>query len=117
MASSIKLEAICVSTHLPHGFLYYIYSSFVSSMCGVLKYCGPVACKLNTCVYALLILGAVSQQILIQDCRPCDVKCIESDSHSSIYTMFLLGIINAMMNLNLFGCLVIICVETNWPSN
>ena len=27
-------------------------------MCGVLKYCGPVAFKLNICVYAPLILGA-----------------------------------------------------------
>ena len=27
-------------------------------MCGVLKCCGLVACKLNICVYAPLILGA-----------------------------------------------------------
>ena len=27
-------------------------------MCGVLKYCGLVACTLNICVYAPLILGA-----------------------------------------------------------
>ena len=57
MASSIKIEATCVTTHLPHGSMYYIYS-FISSTCGVLKYCGPMACKLNTCVYAPLILGA-----------------------------------------------------------
>ena len=59
MASSIKLEAICVTTDLPCGSIYYIYNSFISSTCGVLKYCGPVACKLNICVYAPLILGAV----------------------------------------------------------
>ena len=63
MASNIAygftLEAVCIITHhLPHGSIYYIYSSFISSMCGVLKYCGPVACKLNICVYATLILGA-----------------------------------------------------------
>ena len=29
--------------------------------------------------------------------------------------MFLLGIINAMMNLKQFGPLVVIHVETNWP--
>ena len=33
-------------------------SSFKSSMYGVLKGCGLVACKLNICVYAPLILGA-----------------------------------------------------------
>ena len=58
MASSIKLDAICITTHLPHGSIYYIASSFKSSMCGVLKCCGLVACKLNICVYAPLILGA-----------------------------------------------------------
>ena len=46
MASSIKLEAICITTHLPHGSIYYIASSFLSSMYGVLKYCGLVAFRL-----------------------------------------------------------------------
>ena len=87
MASSIKLEAMCVTTHLPHGSIYYVYCSFISSTCGVLKYFGPVAYKLNICVYTPFILGA---SILVdsapdQDCRPCDVKFIESDSHLSIY--------------------------------
>ena len=46
--------------------------------------------------------------------RPCDITCIESDSYSFIYTMFLLGIINdAMMNLKQFGPLVLIFVETS----
>ena len=35
-----------------------LYSSFISSTFGVLKNCGPVACKLKICVYAPLILGA-----------------------------------------------------------
>ena len=48
---------------------------------------------------------------MLQQCRPYDVKCIELDCHSSIYTMFVLGIINAMMNLKQFGPLVLICVE------
>ena len=43
------------------------------------------------------------------------VRCIESDSHLTIYTMFVLGIINAMMNVKQFGLLVLICVETQWP--
>ena len=43
------------------------------------------------------------------------VRCIESDSYSSIYTMFVLGIINAMMNVKQFVLLVLICVETQWP--
>ena len=58
MASSIKLEAIYITAHLPHSSIYYIASSFKSSMCSVLKCCGLVACKLNICVYAPLILGA-----------------------------------------------------------
>ena len=44
--------------------------------------------------------------ILLQQCRPYDVKYIESDSHLSVYTMFVLGIINAMMNLKQFDPLV-----------
>ena len=74
-----------------NGEFFPNYGSFKSSMCGVLKCSGLVACKLNI----------------------CDVGCIESDSYSSIYTMFLLGIINAVMNLKQFGPLVLIRVETN----
>ena len=43
------------------------------------------------------------------------VRCIESDGHSSIYTMLVLAIINAMMNVKQFGLLVLICIETQWP--
>ena len=39
------------------GF-HILHSSFKSFTCGVLKCCGPVACKLNICVYAPLILEA-----------------------------------------------------------
>ena len=39
---------------------------------------------------------------------------IELDSHSSVYTIFVLVIINAMMNLKQLGPLVLIWVETNW---
>ena len=58
MASSIKLEVICVTTHLLRGSIYYIASSFKSYTRGVLKCCGPVACKPNICVCAPLTLGA-----------------------------------------------------------
>ena len=61
MALFIKLEAICINTHLPHGSIYYTYYTVVLKapcMCGVLKCYGPVACKLNICVYAPFILGA-----------------------------------------------------------
>ena len=71
-----------------------------------------MACKLNICIYAPFILGAgisVDSAPALY-CRPCNIKCIELDSHSSIYTMFLLGIINAMMNLKQFGRLVVICI-------
>ena len=70
-----------------------------------------MACKLNACVYAPLIIRGWYLS------RPYDVKCIESDSHLSIYTMFVLRIINAMMNLKQFGPLVLICLETNWPGS
>ena len=56
--SRLLQEMICVTTHLPQGSIYYISNSFISSMCGVLKYRGPVVCKLNICVYAPVILGA-----------------------------------------------------------
>ena len=58
--------------------------------------------------------GLASQKILLQQCRPYDVKCIET---AVTFTMFVLGIINAMMNLKQFGPLVLIYVETNWPSS
>ena len=57
--------------------------------------------------------GVVSQLILLRQCRPYDVKCIELDSHSSIYTMFILAIINAMMIFKKIGRLFLICIETN----
>ena len=110
MALFIKLEAICITTHLPHGSVYYVVVLKAPCMCGVLKCYGPVACNLNICVYAPFILGAGISVDSLQHYRPCDVTCIESDDHSSIYTMFLLGIINAMMNLKQFGPLVVIYV-------
>ena len=48
MDLSIKLEATYITTHLPHGSIYYTV---------VLKV-PRVACKLNICVYAPFILGA-----------------------------------------------------------
>ena len=39
------------------SWFHILHSSFKSSTCGVLKCCGPVACKLNICVYVALILG------------------------------------------------------------
>ena len=44
-------------------------------------------------------------------------KGIESDSHLSIHTMFVLVIINAMMNLKQFDLLILICVEIKWPGS
>ena len=40
-----------------------------------------------------------------------------AELHSSIYTMFVLGIISAMMSLKQFGPLVLISIETNWPGS
>ena len=57
MALFIKLEAICITTHLPHGSIYYTVVLKAACMYGVLKCDGPVACKLNLCVYAPFILG------------------------------------------------------------
>ena len=56
------------------------------------------------CVYAPLIVdSALALQALW-------LTRIEWDSYSFVYTMFVLGIINAMMNLKQFGPLVVICV-------
>ena len=44
-------------------------------------------------------------------------KGTELDSHPPIHTMFVLVIINAMMNLKQFGPLIVICVEINWPGS
>ena len=37
MALFIKLEAICITTHLPHGSIYYTVVLKAACMCGVLK--------------------------------------------------------------------------------
>ena len=42
------------------------------------------------------------------------VPGIELDSHSSVHTIFVLVIINAMINLKQLGPVVLICVEINW---
>ena len=78
-----------------------------------------MACKLNICLFAPLIIlvSGISVDSLLQQCRPYDLKGIESGSYSSIHTMFVLVIINAMMNLKQFGLVVLICVETNWPGS
>ena len=70
-----------------------------------------MACKLNICLYGPLII------LVSGICRPYNLKGIESGSHSLIHTMFVLVIINAMMNLKQFGLVVLICVETNWPGS
>ena len=49
----------------------------------------------------------VSQLILLQQCKPYDVQYIESGSHSSIYTMIVLEIINATYDET----------KTIWPSS
>ena len=57
----------------------------------------------HICVYAPLILDA---GILVDSAPGLQglwCKSIESDNCSSIYMMFLLGIINAMINLKEFG--------------
>ena len=41
------------------------------------------------------------------------LQCIESDSHSSVNKMFVLGIINSMMNIKRLGLTVVICIEIN----
>ena len=104
MASSIKLEVI-ISTS-PHGSIYYI-----------------VAFKVHVwCTKVLWARGMQSECMFVcsthhQGCRPYDLNGIESDSDSSIHTMFVLVIVNAMMNLKQFGPLVLVFVETNWPGS
>ena len=57
MALSIKLEAICITTHLPHGSIYYtIVLKFHVWCTKVLWACGIQAEYL--CIHAPLILGA-----------------------------------------------------------
>ena len=69
------------------------------------------------CLYATLIIRIWYLSRFCSNNAIYDLKGIESDSHSSILIMFVLVIINAMMNLKQFGPLVLICVETNWPGS
>ena len=46
----IKLEAIIIHNYAsPPGYIYYIVA--LKFTCGALKCYGPVACKLNICLY------------------------------------------------------------------
>ena len=78
---------------------------------------GPVVCKLR---YVCMLHSSSVSGISV-DCAPAMQalwsKGIESDSHLSIHTMYVLIIINAMMNLKLFGPLVLIGIEINWPGS
>ena len=114
MASSIKLEVIIIcNCASPHGSIYYIVAFKVHVWCTeVLWAYGMQSEYMFVC--STHHQGLVS---LLQQCRPYDLKGIESDSHSSIHITFVLIIINAMMNLKQFGLLVLICAETNWPGS
>ena len=84
-------------------------------MYGVLKCCGLVACKLNICVYAPLMLWAgisVDSALALQALQ-CNMYRIRQ---LLFYFLDLLGMINAM-NLKQFGPIVLIHVETNWPGS
>ena len=89
------------------GFIYYLVALIAQVWCTIVLWaCGIQAEYM--CVCSTHNQGLVSQQILFQQYRPYDIKCIELDSHLSIYTMFVLGIFNAIMNLKQFGLLVLI---------
>ena len=113
----IKLEAIIIYNYTsPHSSIYYIVALKVHLWCTKVLW----ACSMQAeymFVSSTHHQGLVTQQILLQQRRPFDLKGIESDCHSSIHKMFVLVIINAMMNLKQFGPLVLICVETIWPGS
>ena len=47
----------------------------------------------------IYIYDGIKVGLFLYQCRLCDVKCIESDSHSASYTSFMMDNINAMMYL------------------
>ena len=98
MASLIKLEAMYITKHLPCGSIYYKIVLKVHMWCTkVLWACGMQAEYM--CICSNYIRGWYLSRFCSSNADlNCDVKGIESDSDSSIYTMFVLGIINAMMN-------------------
>ena len=83
-------------------------------MCGVLMYCGPVACNLKTCVYAPLILGAS----ISLDSAP-GLQALWYKMYKIRQSPFYLYDVSAghYQCYDHFGWLVPICVETNWPSS
>ena len=117
MASSIKLEAIIICNYAsPCDAIYYIVALKVCVWCTKVLWARGMQAEYMF-VYSIHHQDLVSQWIMLQQCRPYDLKGIESDSHSSIHTMLVLVIINVMMNLKPFGPLVLIYVETNWPGS
>ena len=122
MASSIKLEVmiICNCAASPHGSICYIVAlKFICNLwcTKVLWACGIQSEYMFVCSTHHQGQHLVFQQTLLQQCRPYALKGTESDSHSFIYTMFVLVTINTMMNLKQFGPVVLICVETNWQGS
>ena len=117
MASSIKLGAICVNTHLPHGSIYYIVLKRFT--CGVIKCCRPVVCSLNICVYAPLILGT---GISVDSAPALQAFWCETYRIMIIQSLFYLYKVSAghyqcYDKFKTIGPLVLICVEINWPGN
>ena len=63
------------------------------------------------------ILVAMVKMKYNHGCTRMSLDLQLAELHSSLYTMFVLGIINAMMNLKQFDLLGIISIETNWPGS
>ena len=76
-----------------------------------------MACKLNICVYAPFTLEA---DISVDSASGLQaLRCTMYRIRQSLFYLYDVsaGIINVMMNLNQFGHLVLICVETSRPGS
>ena len=71
----------------------------------------------HICLYAPLSSGSSISVDSASVMQALWSKGIELDNYPPVYAMFVLVIINAMMNLKQFGSLVLICVETNWAGS
>ena len=46
-------------------------------------------------------------------CRSCDVRCIDSNSHKAIYTVYMLATVDVMAKLQLVGYTAMVLIDVH----
>ena len=79
-------------------------------------YSGMVYCGMQAKFICICICSGIKVGLLYNNAGYiCDVKCIESDSHSANYTSFMLNTINATIFKLIYPTATSQVVDSQWP--